>query len=239
MAHPHFDLESGITLGPYYRVVEYLGGGWEGEVYKVEERRTGIIRAAKLFYNRKGVKREPLLRYARKLYKLRSCPIVVQYHHRGTTTFQGAPVDFLVSDYVDGEMLSTFLRKCRGKHLNSFEALHLLYALTVGIEQIHFIGEYHGDIHSDNIMVKRRGLGFEVYLIDFFDLGRPTRDKIQYDVFDLITVFYEMIGGDKAYRTAGKEIKKIIMGRKHYLIRQRFKMAGHLRLALENLDWNL
>jgi tRNA A-37 threonylcarbamoyl transferase component Bud32 len=237
MTQPHFDLSPGRTLGPYYHIVEYLGGGWEGEVYKVEERRTGIIRAAKLFYNRKGVSREPLLRYARKLYKLRSCPIVVQYHHRGTTSLQGNPVDFLVSDYVDGEMLSSFLNRCRGKHLSSFEALHLLYALTVGIEQIHFLGEYHGDIHSDNIMVKRRGLGFEVYLIDFFDLGRPTREKIQYDVFDLITVFYEMIGGAKAYRTAGKEIKSIIMGRKHYLIRQRFKMAGHLRLALENLEW--
>jgi len=238
MTESMYDLSPGRTLGPHYFIVEFLGSGWEGEVYKVEERRTGIVRAAKLFYHREGVRREPLLRYARKLYKLRSCPIVVQYHHRGVATLKGRPVEFVVSDYIDGEMLSVFLGRQKGRHLTTFEALHLLYALTSGVEQIHFQGEYHGDIHTDNIMVKRRGLGFDVYLLDFFDFGRSTRDKIQYDVYDLISVLYEMIGGAAAYRRAGKEIRQIIMGRKHYLIRQRFKTAGDLRLALDNMIWS-
>jgi len=34
-----------------------------------------------------------------------------------------------------------------------------------------------------------------------------------------------------------EEIRRIILGRKHSLIRQRFKNAGQLRLALENLEW--
>jgi serine/threonine protein kinase len=232
-----FDLSPGRTLGPHYFIVEFLGSGWEGEVYKVEERRTGIVRAAKLFYYRDGMRREPLLRYARKLYKLRSCPIIVQYHHRGIATIKGGTVEFVVSDYIDGEILSSFLAKQKGRRLTTFEALHLLYALAAGVEQIHFLGEYHGDIHSDNIMVKRRGLGFDVYLLDFFDLGRSTKDKIQYDVYDLISVLHEMIGGAAGYRRAGREIRQLIMGRKHYLIRQRFKMAGHLRIALENMEW--
>ncbi len=237
MAVSSFDLSPGRTLGPHYFIVEFLGSGWEGEVYKVEERRTGIVRAAKLFYNRDGLRREPLLRYARKLYRLRSCPIIVQYHHRGITTLKGQTVEFVVSDYIDGEMLSRYLNRQKGKHLTPFEALHLLYALASGVEQIHFQGEYHGDIHTDNIMVKRRGLKFEVYLLDFFDLGRSTRDRIQYDVYDLISVLHEMIGGAAGYRRVSKEVRQIIMGRKHYLIRQRFKTAGHLRLALENMTW--
>jgi hypothetical protein len=232
-----FDLPAGRTLGPHYHIVEFLGSGWEGEVYKVAERRTGIVRAAKLFYRREGVRREPLLRYAKKMFKLRSCPIIVQYHHRGTTTLHGETVEFVVSDFIDGEMLSQFLARQKGRHLTTFEALHLLYSLAAGVERIHFLGEYHGDIHSDNIMVKRRGLGFEVYLLDFFDLGRSTRDKIQHDVYDLISVLYEMIGGAAGYRRAGPEIRQLIMGRKHYLIAQRFKMAGHLRIAMENLKW--
>jgi tRNA A-37 threonylcarbamoyl transferase component Bud32 len=238
MREQYYDLPPGRTLGPNYHVIEFLGGGWEGEVYKVQESRTGIIRAAKLFYHRDGVREAPLLRYAKKLYKLRSCPIVIQYHHRDVARIKGKKVDFLVSDLADGEMLSSYLGRQRKRRLPSFEALHLLYSISLGIEQIHFLGEYHGDIHSDNIMVKRKGLGFKTRLIDFFDLGRSNREKIQEDVYDLIALLYETIGGVDGYRHCGREIRQIVMGRKRSLIRQRFKTAGDLRLALENLDWD-
>ncbi|MBN2227039.1 MAG: serine/threonine protein kinase [candidate division Zixibacteria bacterium] len=232
-----YDLEPGRSLGSHYEIIAQMGSGWEGEVYKIRENRTGIIRAAKLFYPRTRDRERPLLQYARKLYKLRSCPIVIQYHHRDTARVRGRKIDFLVSDFVDGEMLSSYLARSRGKRLTSFEALHLLYALALGIEPVHFLGEYHGDIHSDNVMVKRRGIGFDVYLLDFFDLGRATKAKIQQDVYDLIGILYEMIGGRDGYARAGDEIRQIVMGRRHSLISRKFNMAGHLRLELENLEW--
>ena len=233
-----YKLTPGRTLGSNYEIMEYLGGGYEGEVYKIVETRTGIIRAAKLFYDRGGKKPRPMLKYARKLYKLRSCPIIIQYHHQDKCRIRGQEVDFLVSDFADGEMLSSYLVRQRGRRLQPFEALHLLYALVLGVEQIHFLGEYHGDIHSDNIMVKRQGLGYEVHLIDFYDLGRTSKEKIQADVFDLIAILHEMIGGKEHYASSPPVIKRIIMGRKQNLIQRRFKMAGHVRLALENLDWD-
>jgi hypothetical protein len=49
-----FDLEPGQKLGTSYRVEEFLGAGWEGEVYRVVEVPTGISRAAKLFYPRRN-----------------------------------------------------------------------------------------------------------------------------------------------------------------------------------------
>lgn len=237
MKNPIFDLEPGRTLGPNYFIVEFLGSGWEGEVYKVSERKTGIVRAAKLFYPHRNLRQVALLRYARKLYKLRSCPIVIQYHHRGFGRVGREQVDFLVSDLAEGEMLSAFLERQKKKRLSTFEALHLLHALVVGMEPIHFMGEYHGDIHTDNVMVKRKGLGFEVHLLDFFHLGRATGENIQWDVYDMISVLYEMIGGDDGYRRAGNDIKQIIRGRKRSLIRQSFRNANQLRLALDNLNW--
>ncbi len=238
MKKPYFELEPGRTLGPNYFIVERLGGGWEGEVYKVEERKTGIMRAAKLFYPHRNVRQLALLRYAKKLYKLRSCLIVIQYHHRGLGRVGREQIDFLVSDLAEGEMLSTFLERQKKKRLPAFEALHLLYALAIGMEPIHYMGEYHGDIHTDNIMVKRRGLGFDVHLLDFFHLGRATKENIQWDIYDMISVLHEMIGGDDGYRKAGDDIKQIVRGRKRSLIRQRYKTAGQLRLALENLNWD-
>ncbi len=237
MVNLQFDLQPGRTLGQNYTIIGYLGGGWEGEVYKIEEKRTGIVRAAKLFYSRGGVGERALLRYAKKLYNLHNCPIVIKYHHRDTTYIRGRQIEFLVSDLIDGEMLSTFLKQQRGNRLSTFEALHLFYSLVVGVEQIHFLGEYHGDIHSDNIMVKRKGLGFDVHLLDFFDLGRPSRVKIQHDVLFLIDVLYEIIGGANGYRQTDNVVKSIICGRKHTLIKKKFRSAGDLRLALENLAW--
>ena len=74
MDSTHFDLRPGLTLGRNYYIVEFLGKGWEGEVYKVAERNTGIPRAAKLFYDRAKIRKNQLTRYARKLYKLRKEP---------------------------------------------------------------------------------------------------------------------------------------------------------------------
>jgi hypothetical protein len=87
-------------------------------------------------------------------------------------------------------------------------------------------------------MVKRRGLEFDVHLIDFLDLGRPSKEKIQDDVFSMISILHEIIGGVEGYGKASGNLKRIIMGRKQNLIRQRFRMAGHIRLALENLSWD-
>lgn len=234
----YYNLREGQTLGRNYYVVELLGSGWEGEVYKVEERRTGIVRAAKLFFPHRRSDKSLLLKYARKLHRLRSCPAIIQYHHRDMARVAGEEVEIMVSDFVEGEVLENYIARQQGKRLSSFEALHLLYALAVAIEQIHFMGEYHGDIHSRNVMVKRRGLSYEVHLLDFFELGRATRQRIQEDVYDLIGLLYEMIGGAGGYKKAGTDVKQIVMGRKQSLIRRQFRMAGHLRVFLENLEWD-
>jgi serine/threonine protein kinase len=237
MTKSHFDLRPGLTLGRNYYVVEFLGGGWEGEVYKVEERRTGILRAAKIFYDHRRLRPDQLRRYTRKLHKLRACPIITQYHHRDIARVGGRQVEILVSDFAEGVLLSTYLGQQPGKRLVPFVALHLIHSLALGVEQIHLLGEYHGDIHTDNILVSKRGLGFRVHLLDFLDLGRSTREKIQIDVFDLLGVLHELVGGASGYRRCSREIHRLVMGRKHSLISRKFKTAGQLRLAIENLEW--
>lgn len=236
-SEPEFYLEPGKMLGRQYKIVEFLGNGFEGEVYKVEEVSTGIIRAAKLFYkHRYSRKHLPHVTYAKKLNALHSCSIIIQYHHHDMVRIKGEPVDFLVSEFVDGVVLADWIKKSPQKRILPFEALHLFYSLVQGVEQIHFLGEYHGDIHANNIIVKRKGLHFDVNLIDLFHLGKSNRLRIKDDVIDLIDVFYQMIGGQKYYKTMPKYIKRIILGKNSNLIEKRFKTAGHLRLFIENLD---
>ena len=151
-----------------YEVVSELGSGWEGEVYKIREIRTGIDRAAKLFYPQRNIGNRTAKRYAKKLHRLRYCTILIQYHTEELIEVRGVPVTVLISEYVEGELLSDFLKRFPGNRLQPFEALHLLYALAKGMEQIHLHNEYHGDLHLDNIIIKRFGLTYDLKLIDLF-----------------------------------------------------------------------
>jgi hypothetical protein len=129
-----FDLAPGRLIGGKYEVECRLGAGWEGEVYKVVERRTGAARAAKLFFPRRNVRDRAVTFYARKLERLSDCSIVIQYHHSETIRHRGQAITCLISEYVEGELLSAFIARHPGRRLHPFEALHLIYALALGLE---------------------------------------------------------------------------------------------------------
>lgn len=232
-----FNFSPGRILLRKYEVMSRLGAGWEGEVFKVREIPTGIERAAKFFFPHRNPRDRTSRFYAKKLYKLRHCPIVIQYHTRETITYRKHPITFLVSDFVEGELLRDFLKRQPGKRLRPFAALHLLHSLASGVEYIHDLGEYHGDIHDENIIVNRYGLGFEVKLVDMFHWGPPTAANTQEDVFDLIRIFYDMLGGANHYARLPPEIKYICSGLKRTLILKKYRTAGQLRQYLETMEW--
>jgi len=233
-----FDFPAGRSVAGKYEVEELLGSGYEGEVYRIFEKSTGIRRAAKFYYPHRDPTGKAAIAYARKLDALRHCPILLQYHHQEIATVRRRKVIVVISELVEGQKLSEFLRR-QGRHrLSTFEALHVLYVLAKGIAPIHARGEYHGDIHDDNIMIRRQGIGFEVKLLDFFDLGRPSRAKIQKDVLNLVEVFHTIVGGREAYGRQPRVVKDIIRGLKDSLILQRFSSAGDIQRHLETLQWN-
>jgi tRNA A-37 threonylcarbamoyl transferase component Bud32 len=232
-----FDFATGRTVAGKYRIESLLGGGWEGEVYSIVERTTGIRRAAKFYYPHRDPLGKAAISYARKLDALRHCPILMQYHHQEIAVVRKKKVLVVISELVEGAKLSQFLARQPRHRLITFEALHVLYTLARGIAPIHARGEYHGDIHDENIMIRRAGIGFEVKLLDFFDLGKPTRAKIRKDVLNLIEVFHTIVGGREAYAKQPKVVKDIIRGLKDSLILDRFESAGDIQRHLENLTW--
>ena len=233
-----FDLAPGRVIGRKYVVTERLGEGWEGEVYKIIERSTGIERAAKLFYPQRNIRDRAVGFYARKLHRLRHCPILIQYHTHEQLIYRRVPITVLISEYVEGERLSDFLHRQPGKRLNSFQAVHLLHALASGIEQIHNMREYHGDLHTDNIILNRFGLGFDLKLVDLFQWSSPKRENIQDDIIDMIRVFYDVLGGARHYSRQAGNIRQICCGLKRGLILKRFPTSSRLKEHLESLDWD-
>lgn len=233
-----FEFKPGRVLAKKYKVLSLLGSGWEGEVYKLLELETGIERAGKFFFPERNVKNKTLRFCAKKLHKLRYCDILIHYNTQEQIIFQRQRISFLVSEYVEGILLSDFLSGLPRKRLDSFHALHLLYALAKGIECIHGLREYHGDLHPQNIIVTRLGLNFDLKLIDLFHWKAATSENIHDDVCDLIRIFYDAIGGPKAYPKQPREIKQVVCGLKRSLILKKFKSARHLRMFLENMRFD-
>lgn len=232
-----FQFSPGQKIAGKYIVQAHLGGGWEGEVYRVVEQHTNIIRAAKFFYPHRNLQNKTSTRFAKKLHKLSDCSMVMNYHAQEIILFQDQKIICLICEFIEGEMLSQILERQKGKRLSDFQALHLLYALAKGIENIHFYGEYHGDLHTDNIIVRRYGLGFDIKVIDLHHWGDSKKDNRDEDIIKMIRVFYDALGGERFYRRQPKAVKGIIKGLKRNLILKEFRTASDLRWHLENLDW--
>ena len=233
------DLNEGHCISSKLTVVQKLGEGWEGEVYLVRENQTGIERVAKIFYPHRNQKNRASIFYAKKLHKLRNCSVLIQYLMHDVFRYKGWALTYLVSEYIEGVPLQVFLESQKGKKLHYFQALHLLHSLAKGLEEIHLLREYHGDLHTENIIVQSYGLGFDLKLLDMYQWGKGSSENIQHDVCCLIRIFYDSLGGQKNYSKQPKVIRDICCGLKTSLICKKYRTAGQLRIYLEKMDWSV
>ena len=232
-----FDFPKGYILAGKYEIVSRLGSGLEGEVYLTKECETGIERAAKFYFPNKNIRPDHLKRHARKLFKIRNCKEIIQYHAHESLWYRKQKITCLIWDYVEGELLATYLSRQPSKKLHYYKALHLLYAIVSALEAIHALGEYHGDLHDGNVFVKPQGMGFDVKLIDAIDWRDSPPANIRKDVCDAIRLLYDTIGGQKAYSKMPTQVKAICCGLRPSLIEKKFKNAQMLKTHMENIVW--
>lgn len=234
-----FNFEPGTQVTNQYTIIRKLGSGWEGEVYLVEEVETKIHRAIKFFYPKRNPKNRVVRHYAKKLHHLRSCPVLIQYMSQDIMYFDGIPIAYLISEFVEGARLDQFLKKQKGNRLPPFASIHLLYSLVRGLESIHRLKEYHGDLHTENIIVISFGLNFEIKLLDMFHWGTATNAHYQDDLHNAIKIFHEVLGGKKAYSSMPMVVKDICLGLRKDLIVKKFRSISGLREHLETFSWDL
>src|ERR1700684_4710614 len=116
-----FDFPAGRTVAGKYVIERPLGSGWEGEVYAIIERNTGIRRPAKFYYPHRDPTGKAAIAYARKLDALRHCPILLQYHHQEIAYVRKKKVIVVISELVEGGKLSEFLHQQKNHRLSAFE----------------------------------------------------------------------------------------------------------------------
>jgi hypothetical protein len=228
-----FNLQPGRRIGTPYEVVQLLGAGTEGEVYQIVESETGIMRAAKLYFPHHNPTGRAAVWYAKKLNALSGCRIVLQYYHTQQIQIARRRILCLISEYCDGIPVEKWATRQPGRRLHPYMALHLVYRLVRGLEEVHGQGEYHGDVHTQNILVQPKGVDFSLKLLDFYNWGRRARYKQSQDIVDCVTVLHELIGGRSYYAGQSDEIRYIIAGlqRSRILKSRVFFSAYGLRYA--------
>lgn len=232
-----FGLEKGDRLAGRYVVEAKLGSGWESEVYLVSERATGVVRAAKLFFPQRNPKGRVARAHARKLHRMASCSAVVQYVGHDEVFLEGQMVTALISEYVRGKALYHWVRRQPGKRLGPMSALILLRTLADAVATIHQYGEYHGDLHEENVLVERHGLGFDVKLLDPLLVGRRTRAHVEDDLVDLVRLYVESLGGKDRYKKLAEPWRSVVGSSRRDRVLANFKSAARLRDHLDHYRW--
>jgi serine/threonine-protein kinase len=133
-----------------YRILERLGAGGMGEVYKVEHTFLGTIRVIKVIRPQIQESRdahERFLREARAATKVQH-PNVATMHD-----FAALPdgSHYMVWEYIDGENVAQRLRT-RGP-LPARQAVQIAIQALHGLEAIHRAGIIHRDVSPENLMI--------------------------------------------------------------------------------------
>lgn len=167
-----------------YEILEVIGRGGMGAVYKArhvlldEERAIKVIQA-RLAGDKDFVDR--FIREAKILIKLRH-PHLVQLYEFGTLeedTF------FMVLELIRGE--SVLERILRRKRIPIDETMRIVREAALGLQNAHQKGIIHRDISPDNLMIVKDDFGNEITKVLDFGIAKPLFESTQH--FTVTNIF--------------------------------------------------
>jgi hypothetical protein len=156
MPRPRGDAERflpGTVLAGRYRMIGLLGRGGMGEVYRADDLKLGQPVALKFLP--RAVEQDPE-RLERFINEVRLSLRVT--HPNVCRVFDVAQADgrhYLSMEYVDGEDLSSLLRRIG--HLPEDKAIQIARQLCAGLAAAHEEGVLHRDLKPANVMIDGRG----------------------------------------------------------------------------------
>ena len=152
-------MKPGDVLDGRFDLAERAGAGGMGEVFQARDQASGVAVAVKVLHREHAANAERFLRESKLLARL-SHPRIVRYIAQGMAP-SGAP--YLVMEWLDGEDLSTRLRRGR---LSVDDALTLAAGTAEALAVVHGHGIVHRDIKPSNLFLVH-GEVARVKLLDF------------------------------------------------------------------------
>jgi serine/threonine protein kinase len=234
----------GSILAGRYEIIEELGKGGMGRVYKVFDQKIKEIVALKLIHpeisvNEKAIERfRNELKFSRKVSHRNVC----RMHDLGEEGY----MHFITMEYVDGENLKGFIR--RAGQLTPGKAVSVAKQVCEGLAEAHRQGLVHRDLKPQNIMIDREG---NARIMDFgiarfveaegltgsgVMIGTPEYmspeqaeskgvDK-RADIYSLGIILYEMVTGKVPFE--GETPLTIILKHKNEVARNPQELNPHL-----------
>jgi serine/threonine protein kinase/formylglycine-generating enzyme required for sulfatase activity len=227
----------GKLLDNRYRLVEKIGEGGMGSIYKAIHTEMGRTCAIKLLTAISTANEEAIARFKReaKMASRIDNPHAVTIYDFGEA--EGGEL-FLAMEYIDGKPLSRLIAEERVLPIE--RVLHITSQVAEGLAAAHAMEIVHRDLKPDNIMIARKGADIDyVKVLDFgiaktmtedaadnltktgFVLGTPfymspeqlLGEKLdpRSDIYSLAIIVYEMLCGKLPF--AGDNPQAVMMKR--------------------------
>jgi serine/threonine protein kinase len=143
----------GTLFAGRYEIIEELGRGGMGTVYRAEDKKAKEEIALKLIKPEIAAQKKTIERFrnelttARKIRHKNICGMYDLGEDRGTY--------YITMEYVPGEDLKSFIR--RSKRLSIPSAISVAKQISEGLSEAHSQGVVHRDLKPSNIMIDKEG----------------------------------------------------------------------------------
>ena len=146
-------LKRGTTFAERYEIIEELGTGGMGKVYRVKDKKLDEEMALKILKPEIAADKGMIERFknelklARKIAHRSVCKMYDLNEEEGT--------HFITMEYVTGEDLKSYIRK-KGK-ISEEDAISIAKQICEGLSEAHELGVVHRDLKPQNIMIDEKG----------------------------------------------------------------------------------
>lgn len=154
------ELTTGSTFAGRYQIIEELGKGGMGRVYKALDKKINEKIALKLIKSEIASDKKAIARFSNEMKLAR------KISHRNVGRMyelmeeKGTP--FITMEYVPGEDLKSFIR--RAGPLGAGKAIFIAKEICEGLSEAHRLGVVHRDLKPHNVMIDKEG---NVRIMDF------------------------------------------------------------------------